>query len=349
MAARPGGPESLISTEEELEENLSRPAPEVIRDLAGLKGDLLILGVGGKMGPTLARMARRALDEAGSRRAVIGAARFSDPRARETLEACGVRALPCDLLEREQVDRLPDAGAVVFMAGMKFGTTGAEAATWATNAYLPGLVAERYRNVPTVVFSTGNVYPLVPVSGGGATEETPTAPVGEYAQSALGRERVFEHFSLRHGTPVAIYRLNYAVELRYGVLLDVARKVHAGAPIDLRMGHANVIWQGDANAIALRCLAAARTPPLVLNVTGPETVSIRRAAARFGELLGRAPVLQGKEEDTALLSNAAQAVRLFGPPAVPVDRAIGWIAHWVKAGGRTLSKPTHFETRDGKF
>ncbi len=349
MAASPDDPGANLSTEEELEEALSRPAPEAARDLSGLKGDLVILGVGGKMGPTLARMARRAIDQAGSRRAVIGAARFSEARARETLEACGVRTHPCDLLDRAQVDRLPDAGAVVFMAGMKFGTTGAEAATWATNAYLPGLVAERYRNVPTVVFSTGNVYPLVPVAGGGATEETPTAPVGEYAQSALGRERVFEHFSLRHGTPVAIYRLNYAVELRYGVLLDVAQKVRAGIPVDLRMGYANVIWQGDANAIALRCIAAARTPAEILNVTGLDTLPVRTVAGRFGELLGKAPVFEGKEADTALLSNASKAGRLFGPPNTPVDRVIRWIAHWVKIGGRTLAKPTHFETRDGKF
>jgi dTDP-4-dehydrorhamnose reductase len=349
MVASPNNPEALLATEEELEEALSRPTPGVVEDLTHLRGDLVILGVGGKMGPTLARMARRALDQSGSRRAVIGAARFTDARARQALEACGVRTHPCDLLRREDVDRLPDAGAVIFMAGMKFGTTGAEAATWAVNTYLPGLAAERYRGVPTVVFSTGNVYPLVPVSSGGATEETPTAPVGEYAQSALGRERVYEHFSREHGTLCTVYRLNYAVELRYGVLLDVARKVHAGVPVDLRMGYANVIWQGDANAAALRCIDKAQCPPLVLNVTGHETLSIRQAAARFGERFGRAPVFQGKEEETALLSNASKARSLFGPPTVPVDRVIDWIAHWVTAGGRTLGKPTHFETRDGKF
>jgi nucleoside-diphosphate-sugar epimerase len=301
------------------------------------------------MGPTLARMARRALDQAGSKREVIGAARFTDPKARAALEASGVRAVPCNLLERDQVLRLPDAGAVIFMAGQKFGTQGAEAETWAANTVLPGHVAERYRGVPTVVFSTGNVYPFTPVDSGGATEETAPAPIGEYAQSALGRERVFEYYSRRQGTPVVVYRLNYAVELRYGVLLEIAQKVAAGEPIDLRMGHANVIWQGDANAVALRCLAMAQSPPAILNVTGPETLSVRAVAGRFGELLGRAPRLEGKEEPTALLSNAARMVARFGPPAVPAERVIEWIARWVQAGGATLRKPTHFETRDGKF
>ncbi len=335
-----------ISTEEELEETLSRPPPGVVQDLARLEGDIVVLGAGGKMGPTLARMARRALD---GRRDVVAVARFSDPRARESLERAGVRTLACDLLDRAQVARLPDAAAVVFMAGMKFGSTGAEALTWATNAYLPGLAAERYPRARTVVFSTGNVYPLVPVSGGGATEETPPAPIGEYAQSTLGRERVFEHFSRTRGTPVTVFRLNYAVELRYGVLLDIARKVGSGLPVDLSTGHVNVIWQGDANAVALRCLAAAQSPPLVLNVTGPETLSVRGLSTRLGEALGRAPVFAGLEAPTALLSNASKALARFGPPAVPVEQALSWVANWVRIGGRTLSKPTHFEARDGRF
>lgn len=338
-----------IADEAELEEALSRPTPGLGAELARLEGDLVILGVGGKMGPTLARMARRALDEAGSKQAVVGVARFSNAAARRGLEAAGVRTVACDLLDREEVRRLPGAGAVVFMAGMKFGSTGAEAETWATNAYLPGLVAERYPGIPTVVFSTGNVYPFVPIASGGATEETVPAPVGEYAQSALGRERVFEHFSRRSGTPTAIYRLNYAVELRYGILLDVAQKIWSGRPVDLRMGYANVIWQGDANAIALRCLSIAASPPAVLNVTGPETLAIRDVATRLGELLVRKPVLEGTPEPTALLSNASKALRLFGPPRVAASTAMEWVAHWVKAGGPTLQKPTHFETRDGKF
>jgi nucleoside-diphosphate-sugar epimerase len=255
----------------------------------------------------------------------------------------------CNLLDRAEVLKLPDAGAVVFMAGQKFGTVGAESETWAANTVLPAHVSERYPGVPTVVFSTGNVYPFTPVGSGGATEETAPAPIGEYAQSALGRERVFEYFSRKHGTPAVLYRLNYAVELRYGVLLEVARKVAAGQPVDVRMGHANVIWQGDANAVALRCLTMASSPPSILNVTGPETLSIRALAGRFGELLGRAPVIEGKEEPTALLSNASKMMARFGAPTVSVDQAVEWVAHWVKSGGATINKPTHFETRDGRF
>ncbi|MBV8879240.1 MAG: NAD(P)-dependent oxidoreductase [Planctomycetaceae bacterium] len=338
-----------ITTEADLEERLSRPTPETVRDLAALQGDLVILGVGGKMGPTLARMAKRALAEAGLKHDVIGVARFSDARSRQALEAAGVRTVPCDLLDRAQVGRLPEAAAVISAVGQKFGTTGAEAATWATNAYLPGLIAERYRGVPTMAFSTGNVYPLVPVMSGGATEDTPPGPIGEYAQSALGRERMFEYFSRRDGTPTAIYRLNYAVELRYGILLEVALKVWNGTPLDLRMGYVNVIWQGDANAIALRMLRLGETPPRVFNVTGAETLSVRELAGRFGELLGKKPVLEGRESDTALLSNAGRARSVFGPPRVGVEQVVGWVAHWVKHGGRTLNKPSHFETRDGKF
>jgi len=334
-----------IATEEDLEEALSRPTPALADELARLDGDLIVLGVAGKMGPTLARMARRAL---APKRAVLGAARFSNPRAREALERAGVKTLPCNLLDRRDVERLPDAAAVVFMAGMKFGSTGAEAETWATNAYLPGLVAERYPKLRTVVFSSGNIYPFVTPASGGATEATPPAPVGEYAQSALGRERVFDYFSRRNGTPTAMYRLNYAVELRYGILLDIAQKVWSGAPVDVRTGYVNVIWQGDANAMALRCLAAAESPASVWNVTGPETLSVRDLAARFGELLGKKPVVEGKEEPTALLSNASKALSRFGRPT-PVESLLPWVAHWVKAGGATLNKPTHFETRDGKF
>jgi nucleoside-diphosphate-sugar epimerase len=340
---------NAISTEAELEEALSRPSPEAVRDLAPLKGDLVLLGVGGKMGPTLARMARRALDEAGKKAAVIGVARFSNPKSREALEAAGVKTVSCDLLNREEVLKLPDAAAVIFMVGQKFGTTGAEAATWATNAYLPGLVAERYSKIPTVAFSTGNVYPLVPVASGGATEETPPGPIGEYAQSALARERMFEYFSRGRGTPTAIYRLNYAVELRYGILLEIALKVWNGTPLDVRMGYVNVIWQGDANANALRMLFLGQSPPAIFNVTGPETVSIRQLAGRFGELLGKTPVVQGKEEETALLNNASKSLARFGKPRITLDQAVEWVAHWVKIGGPTLNKPSHFETRDGKF
>ena len=339
----------FITTEEDLEERLSRPNPDVVRDLATLKGDLVILGVGGKMGPTLARMARRALDESGRKTGVIGVARFSDARSRQSLEAAGVRTVPCDLLDRRAVLKLPDAAGVISAVGQKFGTTGAESTTWATNAYLPGLIAERYRGVPTLAFSTGNVYPLVPVQGGGATEELPPGPIGEYAQSALGRERMFEYFSRRDGTPTTIYRLNYAVELRYGILLEIALKVWNGTPLDVRMGYVNVLWQGDANAIALRMLFLGETPPRIFNVTGAEILSVRELAGRFGDLLGKRPILEGTEADSALLSNPSRAVGAFGPPRIGVDQVVPWVAHWVRTGGRTLNKPSHFETRDGKF
>lgn len=338
-----------LNSVEELEERLSRPTPEVVQLFRELQGDLLVLGVAGKMGPTLARMARRAMDEAGNIAKVIGVARFSQPEMRERLEQVGVQTIACDLLDPEAVQRLPDAPNLVFMAGMKFGTTGAEPLTWAMNTVAPAHVANRFRQSRLVVFSTGNVYPLVPVTSGGATEETPPQPVGEYAQSALGRERVFQHFSMRYGTPAVIYRLNYAVELRYGIVLDVAQKVWAGEPVPLAMGCANVIWQGDACAWALRCLSLAQSPPLVLNATGPETLSIRYLARRLGELMGREPRFEGIEAETALLSNASKAHRLFGYPTVAVDTVIQWVAHWVMQGHPTLNKPTHYEVRDGRF
>lgn len=350
MERKPGGElPAQIETVEQLEDLLSRPAPGVAEALASFEGDLVVLGVGGKMGPTLARMARRALDEIGSSRAVIGVARFSNPAVRDALEAAGVRTLSCDLLDRRAVQALPEAGGVVFMAGTKFGSTGAEAFTWAMNAYMPGTVAERYRNARITVFSTGCVYPLLPVLSGGATEETPPEPVGEYSQSTLGRERVFEHFSRTYVTPVALFRLNYAVEMRYGVLFDVAQKVWNGVPVDLSMGHANVIWQGDANAAALRCLALAQSPPFVLNVTGPETLSIRDAALRLGRLMGKEPVFVGQESETALLSNAAKAHALLGYPTVPAGTVLQWLAHWLRIDGPTYNKPTHYQTRDGRY
>lgn len=338
-----------ISTLEDLEERLSRPTREVVQTFRELEGDLLVLGVGGKMGPALARMARRAMDEAGNPAAVYGVARFSRPEIREQLQAAGIETVTCDLLDPDAVNRLPDAPNVVFMAGMKFGTTGAEALTWAMNTVVPANVAQRFRSSRIVVFSTGNVYPLVPVVQGGATEETPPAPIGEYAQSALGRERVFEYFSAPHGTPVVIYRLNYAVELRYGVILDVAQRVWEGLPVPLAMGCVNVIWQGDACTWALRSLLMAQSPPLVLNATGPETVSIRQLAHRLGELMGKTPIFEGEEPDTALLSNASKAHRLFGYPTVALDTVVQWVAHWVMAGLPTFAKPTHFEVRDGRF
>jgi nucleoside-diphosphate-sugar epimerase len=301
------------------------------------------------MGPTLARMARRALDDARRADRVIAVSRFSTPDAAHALRTAGVETVACDLLDRDAVRALPQAPNVIFLAGQKFGTAGAPALTWALNTLVPAIVAERYTGARIVALSTGNVYPLVPASSAGAREDLPPAPVGEYAASCLGRERLFENWSARTGTPVAIVRLNYAVELRYGVLVDIARKVQRGEPVDVTMGRVNVIWQGDACARILQCLPIASTPPLVLNVTGPESLSVRSIAQGLGTLLGRPPVLTGTEAPDALLSDASASVARFGPPAVSVGQMMAWIADWLARGGRTLDKPTHFEEREGRF
>jgi len=314
-----------------------------------MEGDLIILGVAGKMGPSLARRARRACDLAGVKKRIIGVARFSEPAVREGLEAAGIQTLSADLLAPGALASLPDAPNVLHMAARKFGSTGAEHLTWAMNTLLPALVAERYPGARIVAFSTGNVYPLVLAAEGGATEDLCPAPVGEYAQSALGRERIFEFFSRRNQTPMVMLRLNYAIDLRYGVLLDIGQKVFERHPVDVTMGHVNVIWQGDANSIALRSFKLCQSPPGVLNVTGPEIAPVRWIAQQFGNRFGIEPVLQGTEADTALLSNAARCHRLFGRPAVKVDQMIEWVAEWIRMGGATHAKPTHFETRDGRF
>lgn len=339
----------MIHSEAELEDVLSRPHSADVEFFRKLEGDLLILGVAGKMGPSLAQRAARAIAESGVRRRITGVARFSNATVREQLEACGVETITADLLEPGALAQLPDAPNVIYMAARKFGTTGAEHLTWAMNTYLPALVAERYRGSRIVAFSTGNVYPLVPVTHGGATEDTPTAPVGEYAQSALGRERMFEHFSARYGTPVTLLRLNYAVDLRYGVLRDIGTKVWEGRPVDVSMGMANVIWQGDANSVTLRALGITQSPPTVLNLTGPETLSVRAVARRFGDHFGKEPVLEGSEAPTALLNNASRCHRLFGYPEISVEQVIEWTAEWIRCGGPCWNKPTHFEVRDGKF
>jgi nucleoside-diphosphate-sugar epimerase len=339
----------LITTEKQLDEFLSRPLDFDIEAMRILGGDLIILGAGGKMGPTLAMRARRAADAAGVKMRVIAVSRYSEPGARRTLEDAGVETISADILERDQIDSLPDAPNVMYMAGRKFGSTGAESLTWAMNAYLPALVCEKYRASRIVAFSSGNIYPFLPVTSGGATESTPLGPVGEYAQSVLARERIFEHFSTKNGTPVLLLRLNYAVELRYGVLLDVGVKVFEREPIDLTMGAVNVIWQGDANSVALRSFALAQSPAAVLNLTGPETLSVRHIAARFGEHFGVEPRFSGAEAMNALLNNASRCFRLFGYPTVSVDQIIEWTAKWIGNGGATLDKPTHFEARDGKF
>lgn len=336
-------------TEEALEERLSRPTPGVLEALEKCAGDLMILGAAGKMGPSLARMARRAMDALGRPDRVVAVSRFSDPGAAASLRAHGIETTACDLAERADVDALPDAPNVVFMAGQKFGTVSEPSTTWGANVHVPGLVAERFAQARIVAFSTGNVYPLVPRASGGAREEDAPGPVGEYAMSCLGRERILDHLSRRNRTAMTIVRLNYAVDLRYGVLVDLACRVRDGEPIDVTMGAVNVIWQGDANAWALRCLAHATSPPFVINVTGAETLPVRELALRLGELLDRAPVLIGSEAPDALLSNASRARALFGEPTLSTERLVHWVAEWVGRGGRMLAKPTKFEVRDGRF
>jgi nucleoside-diphosphate-sugar epimerase len=338
-----------ITSVEELEDLLSAPTPGAVEALAKSDGDLILLGAGGKMGPSLARLARRASDAAGTRRRVIAVSRFGGGDAEARLRAHGVEVVRCDLLDPAALAALPDAANVVWMAGFKFGTSGQESLAWAMNTWLPGAVCQRYRHSRVVAFSTGNVYGLTPVAGGGSVEDDPPRPVGEYAQSCLGRERVIEHFSRTLGVPAVLLRLNYACELRYGVLSDVARKVAAGEPIDLGMGHFNAVWQGDANAWALQAVAHASAPPRVLNLAGPELLSVRRVAEEFGRLLGRPPVFRGAEQPDAILSNSQQAVRLFGYPRVGARQMMEWVAQWVRAGGPSLDKPTHFEVRDGAF
>lgn len=339
----------MIQDETQLEDVLSQPGEADIAAMREIGGDILILGAGGKMGPTLALRARRAMTAAGQPHRVVAVARFTNGAVAGRLRAEGVETLACDMLQPGALALLPDAPNVIFMAAMKFGTIGAAHLTWAMNTYLPGLVAERFRASRIVAFSTGNVYPLVPVTGGGATEHTPPGPVGEYAQSALGRERLFEYVAHTYGTPVVLLRLNYANELRYGVLLDIGRKVFERRPVDVSMGMVNVIWQGDANSMCLRSFEHAQSPPLILNLTGPETLSVRYLANEFGRRFGVDPVIEGVESPTALLSNAARAIEMFGYPAVTFGQMFEWVAAWIEAGGVTHGKPTHFETRDGKF
>ena len=339
----------LINTVKELEERLSRPTTADVAAVSELRGDILILGAAGKMGPSLAKLARRAILETRVSKRVIAVARFSDPQIRSDLEKAGIETITCDLLKPGAMASLPNVENVIFMAARKVGTSGSEHLTWAMNTFLPGLVAERYRESRIVAFSTGNVYGLQPISSGGATEVTPIAPVGEYAQSALGRERMFEYGSSQWKTPVALLRLNYAVELRYGVLVDVALKVFNRDAVDLQMGYVNVIWQRDANSQCLRSFAHCQSPPLVLNITGPETLSVREIAEEFGRRFAIQPIFSGNESHVAILSNAAKSTSLFGPPSVCPDHLIKWIAQWIANQGAILNRPTHFEVQDGKF
>jgi nucleoside-diphosphate-sugar epimerase len=336
-----------FDNEQALEDYLAVPSRDLVRDLARIDGDLMILGVGGKMGPTLARLARNAMPK---ERRVIAVARFSEPGVRESLQAHGIETISCDLLDREAVAKLPQCPNIVFMAGRKFGAEGNTPLTWAMNAYVPAIVADTFRQSRIVAFSTACVYPFVPVISQGASEsEHSLTPPGEYANSCVGRERMFEHFSQQHGTPGRLFRLSYAIDMRYGVLADVAAKVWKGEPVDVTMGHVNVIWQGDANSQALRCLAAATVPTSPLNVSGPETTSIRWLAEEFARRFDKPATITGAEAPTAWLMNTSQAERLFGYPRVPLLRLVDWVADWISREQRLLGKPTKFENRDGKY
>ena len=328
-----------------LERLMCRPSAALVADLQEVEGDIMVLGVAGKMGPTVAGLAKAAVPD----RRVIGVARFSDPRSRATLDAMGVETIACDLLDEDALAALPKVRNVVFMAGRKFGASGDLGLTWAMNTHVPALVAQAFAGSRLVAFSTGCVYPFVDVSGGGATEDLPIDPPGEYAQSCVGRERMFEYFSRRSETPGRIVRLNYAIDMRYGVLHDIAAKILAGTPIDVTMGHVNVIWQGDAASQALRLLRHATVPTTPINVSGSETLCVRDLAARLGERMGREPVVTGTEAPTAWLVNTGAAQALFGEPLVDVERMLDWTADWMARDQPSLGKPTKFEVRDGRY
>jgi hypothetical protein len=334
-----------IPTVAALDELLCRPSQALIDDLNKVDGDIMIMGVGGKMGPTLAGLARAAAPG----RRVIGVARFSDASVKDWLTRRDVETIHCDLLDEDAVGALPKVANIVFMAGRKFGAEGDPSLTWAMNAHVPAIVAQAFRASRIVAFSTGCVYPFVPVDGRGADEATAPNPPGEYAQSCVGRERMFEYFSQKFSTPGRLFRLNYAIDMRYGVLHDIATKVFSGTPIDVSLGHVNFIWQGDAASQALRCLAHCGTPTSAINVSGHEILAVRDLAATFGKLLGREPVIAGKEEPTAWLTNTQQAVKLFGPPVVDTARLIIWTADWVARAMPSLGKPTRYEVRDGRY
>ena len=338
-------PETIADIEA-LDEVMTRPSPALARALAALDGDIVVLGAGGKMGPTLCRLAKRAAPE----KRVIAVARFSEAGLAERLNGHGVETVACDLLDRDAVAGLPDAANVVYMAGRKFGSTGAEHLTWAMNALAPAIIAERYRDARIVALSTGCVYPFWPVAHGGPDESVaPNPPPGEYAWSCVARERVLEHYSALHGTGGRLIRLNYSIDMRYGVLHDVGRLVLEGQPVDVTMGHVNVVWQGDANAMILMALGQATAPTTPLNVSGPETVSIRAFAQAFGRAFGKEATIAGEEAAAGWLNDASLALGLFGNPSVSLGRLIAWQADWLKRGMPTLGKPTGFQVRDGKF
>lgn len=341
-------PEKIVN-EEQLEELLSRPSAEAIEMFSRTDGDIMFLGVSGKIGQSLSRMAKRACDEAGIKKRIIGVALFESSEQQKKIKKSGIETIHGDLLDTKFMNSLPIVKNVFFLAGMKFGSIDNLGMTWAINSYLPALVGEHFNQSRIVAFSTGCVYPLVPVESGGSLETDGPVAIGEYAQSCLGRERMFEYGSIKYKTEVALIRLNYSVELRYGVLVDIALKVKNNQPVDLAMGHFNVIWQGDMNNFVLRSLEQVKSPAKVLNITGPEILSVREVATDFAKLFEVKPILINKEAPTALLSNSSQAFSLYGKPKVSIDQVIKWIAEWMKEDKGLLGKPTHFEVRDGKY
>jgi nucleoside-diphosphate-sugar epimerase len=340
---------NFIESVEELEDRLATPNSLDVEVLRRLEGDVIILGAGGKMGPSLARRIRRAVIAAGTHHKVTAVSRFSSASLVDELNRDGIETIACDLLDRNEVAKLPLYANVLFLSGRKFGSTDRPDLTWATNTIIPANVASHYRSARIVAFSTGNVYPLVSVNSQGSVETDLPGPIGEYALSCLGRERVFEYYSQECGTPCLLFRLNYAVDLRYGVLVDIARKVFAGQPVSLAVPLVNAIWQGDANSYALRCLEHCASPARILNVTGPEIASVRRAAEFFANIFHREPVFEGQEGDRAFLGNASLCHSLLGPPEVKLDVLMQWVAHWVESGGVNLGKPAKFDVTDGRY
>jgi len=343
----------MLASLAELEDRLSEPSPQTVAALAAAPGDIALIGAGGKMGPTLARMICRGLEQRGEQvrkdRRVFAVSRFTNRPIREQLDSLGVETIACDLLADDARRRLPEADNIIYMTGFKFGAARSPADAWAMNCLAPARVAEHYAARRLVAFSSGNVYGYTRPESGGSTEDDAPRPISEYGMTVLGRERMFEYFSRRCGSPTAILRLNYATEMRYGVLVDIGRRVAAGEPIDLGMGWVNVIWQGDANAAALVALAHGAAPARVLNLAGPEILSVRQVAERFGELFGRPPEFTGSEAETALLNNASRGARLWGPPRIAAQQLIEWTAHWLDSGLPTWDKPTRYEVRDGRF
>ncbi len=333
-----------IEIEEALIAKMTEPSPEVVEAVSQIDGEIMILGIAGKMGPTLGELLVRA-----GAKGVVGVSRFSDPSSRDPLEAAGIRTVRCDLMDDEGLRQLPEVGHIILMAGHKFGATGNEPLTWAMNTMLPARVMQRFPESRVVYVSSGNVYRFTSPETGGAVESSPLDPIGEYAQSRLGGERLVEFYSERDGTPVTIVRLFYATELRYGIILDIAQNVWNREPINLSMGYANQVWQGDANSYLARCFPLCESPARTLNLTGPEMLSVRELATQLGGLMGVEPIFEGQEEDTALLGNVGTLLDLLGPPRVTATEIVEWVAGWVMQEGSTLGKPTKYEARDGKF